>query len=67
MFEEIKNQLPSEMNRLKNLSSTLKGLMDLIAIYETNFEEKYEHGCDVVYELSRVNIIRKMNGQTALI
>ena len=59
-------QLPAEVARIKNITKTLQGLQNIILIYEKQFNEKYEHGCNVVYEIARVNILRKLINEKPL-
>lgn len=65
-MEELMQQLPAEIARVKNMTKTLQGLQNIILIYEKQFNEKYKHGCNVVYEIARVNILRKLRNEETL-
>ena len=65
-MEELMQQLPAEVARIKNITKTLQGLQNIILIYEEQVNEKYEHGCNVVYEIARVNILRKLINEKPL-
>ena len=59
-MKELMQQLPAELKRVGAMTNTLPGLQNIIKLYETQFNEKYEHGVNVVYEIARVNILRKL-------
>jgi len=65
-MEELMQQLPVEMKRVKGMTSTLDGLHNIIKLYETQFNEKYEHGVNVVYEIARVNILRRLRNEVPI-
>ena len=67
IYQTLTSELPEEMRRIKDMTKTLQGLRSVISVYENHFNEKYEHGVNVVYEISRVNILRKLRNEPALI
>lgn len=65
-MKELMQQLPAEIARVEEMTKTLQGLQKIISIYEKQFNEKYEHGVNVVYEIARVNILRKFRNAETL-
>ena len=65
-MKELMQQLPAEIKRVKEMTNTLQGMQNIIAIYEKQFNEKYEYGINVVYEIARVNILRKLRNAETL-
>ena len=66
LMKELMQQLPAEIARVKSITNTLQGLQKIISIYEKQFNEKYESGFNVVYEIARVNILRKLRNEETL-
>lgn len=65
-FEILIKELPGEMQKIEKMTSTLAGLQSLIEMYEKHFGEKYTHGVNVVYEIARINILKRLKKQPAL-
>lgn len=65
-FQTLINELPNEILRVKKITNTLQGLQNIISIYEKHFNEKYIHGVNVVYEVARVNILKKLKNEPTL-
>jgi ribosomal protein S17E len=65
-MNELMQQLPAEIKRVTEMTNTFEGWRNVIAIYEKHFNEKYEHGDNVVYEVARVNILRKLRNAETL-
>lgn len=66
-FEKLRQDLPDEIQRVKGLTATLQGLQNMIKLYEDTFDEKYTHGCNIVYEISRINLLRFYKNEPKLI
>lgn len=54
----LMSQIQTEMKRVKEITHTLQGSQKLISIFENQFNRKYEHGDNLVYEVARVNVLR---------
>lgn len=65
-FQILINELPSETLRVQKMTNTLQGLQNIISIYEKQFNEKYKHGINIVYEVSRVNILKRLKNEPTL-
>lgn len=65
-FQQLRQQLPTEIARLKKISDRLQGRLNLISIYEKHFDEKFEQGDNLEYEIARVNILRTLKGSARL-
>jgi len=62
-FQTLINELPNEILRVKAMTNTLQGLQKIISIYEKHFNIKYTHGVNVVYEVARVNILKRLKNE----
>ena len=65
-MKELMQQLPAEIKRVKEMTKTLQGLQNIISIYEKQFNEKYDHGVNVVYEIARINVLRRLRNAETL-
>ena len=65
-LRELHADMQPEIERLKNHARTLPGYTELIKIWENHFCEKYEHGCSVINDIARVNVLRKRENKTIL-
>ena len=66
-MEELKKQLPEEMKRIDKITGTLEGQSKVKEAFEKQFKRKYQHGDNIVYDVARVNILRKLRGESPLI
>lgn len=64
--KELFQQLPHEIARVKKMAGTLQGFQNLISIHEKHFNEKYQHGENICYNIARVNILRKADNKQTL-
>lgn len=60
------NELPKEIIRIKEMANTLQGFQTLKSIYELQFNESYTQGDNLIYEIARVNVLRKINNKPTL-
>lgn len=65
-FKILINELPNETLRVKKMTNRLQGLQNIISIYEKQFNEKYSHGVNVVYEVARINILKRLKNEPTL-
>jgi hypothetical protein len=66
-FKNFQNQVFTELDRVSKLKNTLHGWENMIKIFENHFGKKYQHGDNVAYEISRVNILLESEGRAKLI
>lgn len=65
-FESLKKDLPAEITRVGKIVESLKGRKGLEVIFNSHFSEPWEPGVNLVYELSRVNMLRSYRGESKL-
>lgn len=66
-FQTLRQELPTEIKRVKSITASFDGFRKVIAAYESHFQAAYAHGINVVYEVSRVNVLRRLRGEAGLI
>jgi len=66
-LNKMYGEIQTEEVRINKIAGSLDGAIRLLNIYSDHFKEKAIHVNDAIYEISRVNVIRKYKNQIGLI